>query len=44
MRKRGIGLREIAKYMNDNGYGRIIKDKKSKRFGEKIVHELSDFK
>jgi DNA invertase Pin-like site-specific DNA recombinase len=36
MRKRGIGLREIAKYMNDNGYARIIKDKKSKRFGEKI--------
>ncbi len=37
MRKRGIGLREIAKYMNDNGYARIIKDKKSKRFGEKII-------
>jgi site-specific DNA recombinase len=37
MRKRGIGLREIAKYMNDKGYGRIIKDEKSQRFGETIV-------
>lgn len=37
MRKRGIGLREIAKYMNDNGYGRVVKDEKSKRYGETIV-------
>jgi site-specific DNA recombinase len=37
MRLRGIGLREIAKYMNDKGYGRIIKDTKSKRFGETIT-------
>ena len=37
MRIRGIGLREIAKYMNDNGYGRIIKTEKSKRYGETIV-------
>jgi len=37
LRKNGTGLREIAEYVNDQGYGRIIKGTKSKRFGEKIV-------
>lgn len=36
MRKRGIGLREIADYMNEQGYGRVIKDKKAKKYGSTI--------
>ncbi len=37
LRKRGMGLREIADYMNEQGYGRIIKSTKAKRFGETIT-------
>ncbi len=36
LRKNGTGLREIAEYMNEQGYGRVIKSTKSKKFGEKI--------
>lgn len=37
LRKGGMGLREIAEYINDQGYGRIIKSKRSKRFGKKVT-------
>ncbi len=37
LRKDGMGLRELADYMNEQGYGRIIKGTKAKRFGEKII-------
>lgn len=37
LRKGGMGLREIADYMNEQGYGRIIKGTKAKRYGEKIT-------
>jgi site-specific DNA recombinase len=37
LRKNGMSLREIAKYMNEQGYGRKIKDTKSKRYGQKIT-------
>lgn len=36
LRKDGMGLREIAEYVNEQGYGRIIKSTKSKRHGQKI--------
>lgn len=31
-----MGLRELADYLNEQGYGRVIKGTKAKRFGEKI--------
>lgn len=37
LRKNGMGLREIAEYLNEQGYGRIIKGTKAKRYGEKIT-------
>ena len=37
LRKGGMGLRELADYMNEQGYGRVIKGTKAKRFGEKIT-------
>lgn len=37
LRKGGLGLRELADYMNEQGYGRVIKGTKAKRFGEKIT-------
>jgi site-specific DNA recombinase len=37
LRKGGTGLREIAEYLNKQGYGRVIKSTRSKRFGEKIT-------
>lgn len=37
LRKGGMGLRELADYMNEEGYGRVIKGTKAKRFGEKIT-------
>jgi DNA invertase Pin-like site-specific DNA recombinase len=37
LRKGGMGLRELAEYLNKQGYGRIIKGTKAKRFGEKIT-------
>lgn len=36
MRKQGISYQEIANWLNGNGYVRIIKDKKSKGYGNKI--------
>jgi site-specific DNA recombinase len=37
LRKNGTGLREIADYVNEQGYGRKVKDSKSKRYGQKIT-------
>lgn len=37
LRRNGMGLREIAEYMNEQGYGRVIKGTKAKRYGEKIT-------
>lgn len=37
LRKGGMGLRELADYMNEQGYGRVIKGTKAKRYGEKIT-------
>lgn len=37
MRLRGHGLREISDWLNENDYRRIIKDKKSKNYGKKIL-------
>ncbi len=37
LRKGGMGLREIAEYINDQGYGRVIKSKRSKKFGKKVT-------
>ncbi len=37
LRKGGMGLRELADYMNEQGYGRVIKGSKAKRYGEKIT-------
>lgn len=37
LRKNGMGLRELADYMNEQGYGRVIKGTKAKRYGEKIT-------
>ena len=37
LRKDGVGLREIAEYMNEQGYGRLIKNAKSKKYGQKIT-------
>ncbi len=37
LRKGGMGLRELADYINEQGYGRIIKGTKAKRYGEKIT-------
>ncbi len=36
LRKNGMGLREIAEYMNEQGYGRVIKGSKAKKQGQKI--------
>ena len=36
MRKEGMGMRDIADYMNSKGYARIIKDRGSKNYGKKI--------
>ncbi|HUA13159.1 MAG TPA: recombinase family protein [Candidatus Sulfotelmatobacter sp.] len=36
MRLRGHSLREISDWMNENGYARVIKDKKSKKFNQII--------
>ena len=37
LRKGGMGLRELADYLNEQGYGRLIKGTKAKRYGEKIT-------
>ena len=37
LRKGGMGLRELADYLNEQGYGRVIKGTKAKRYGEKIT-------
>lgn len=36
LRKDGVGLREIAEYLNEQGYGRKIKSKKSKKYGQTV--------
>lgn len=43
MKKRRVSHREIADYMNDNGYGRVIKGSKAKRSGEVIKMDFRRF-
>ena len=42
LRKNGDSIREIADYLNSQGYGRVIKNARSKRYGSKIrmTHQI----
>lgn len=40
MRLQGAPYREIADYMNNVGYGRVVKDIKSKRYGKKLTMDF----